>query len=255
MDMINAAESSVPAPQTRPETIVTTSWDDGHRLDSRLAELLSTFGVPATFYISPENTEIPAGSRLPHGEIKRLAEGFEIGSHTNSHPRLTHISDAEAMHEIALGKESLEQIIGNSVDSFCYPGGVYKQRHIRMVHSAGFTMARTVRRGCTTISPRYEVSTTLHAYRHLVDIPRAASLGRKHGITGCISMYTNWDDAAIALFHQTLVTGGIYHLWGHSWEIDRNDDWRRLERVLRVIGGRGDVRYVENRKLPFTTGS
>jgi peptidoglycan-N-acetylglucosamine deacetylase len=245
----------VTAPQNTPETMVTTSWDDGHLLDSRLAALLSKYSIPATFYISPQNREIPAASRLSDSEIASLASNFEIGAHTLTHPRLTQLSDAEAMREIALGKDSLEQLIATSVDSFCYPGGAYRHRHIRMVRNVGFTMARTVRRGHTTISPRYEVSTTCHTYRHLVDIPRAVNLGRKNGMTGCISMYTNWDDAAIALFHQTLVTGGIYHLWGHSWEIDRNDDWHRLERVLRVIGRRGDVRYVENRKLPFTTSS
>jgi peptidoglycan-N-acetylglucosamine deacetylase len=251
MNLTYAAEADMTAPQHTLETIVTTSWDDGHRLDARLAALLSKYSIPATFYISPENREIPAGSRLSQGEITSLASNFEIGAHTHTHPRLTRLSDAEAMREIALGKDALEQIIGSSVDSFCYPGGVYRNRHIRMVRNAGFTMARTVRRGYTTISPRYEVSTTCHAYRHLVDIPRAVSLGRKHGATGCIRMYTKWDDAAIALFHQTLVTGGIYHLWGHSWEIDRNDDWRRLERVLRVIGRRRDVVYVENRGLQF----
>jgi len=36
---------------------------------------------------------------------------------------------------------------------------------------------------------------------------------------------------------------------GHSWEIDRNHDWSRLERVLKHIAGRTDVRYVTNGEL------
>jgi peptidoglycan/xylan/chitin deacetylase (PgdA/CDA1 family) len=247
MNTGNASATDSTVARKIGQTIVTTSWDDGHRLDSRLAALLSRYAVPATFYVSPENREIPVADRLSNSEISSLAADFEIGGHTQTHARLTQLNDADAMREIVVGKDSLEQVIGRSVDSFCYPGGAYRQRHIPIVRSAGFTMARTVRRGYTAASPRYEVATTCHAYRHLVDIARAVSLGRQRGI----AMYMNWDDAAIALFHRTLASGGVYHLWGHSWEIDKHDDWHRLERVLRVIGGRTDVVYAENRALQF----
>ena len=43
---------------------VTTSWDDGHRLDLRLAEILDEYQLPATFYISPASTEIAPADRL-----------------------------------------------------------------------------------------------------------------------------------------------------------------------------------------------
>ena len=33
------------------DILITTSWDDGHPLDLRLAELLHKYDVPATFYI------------------------------------------------------------------------------------------------------------------------------------------------------------------------------------------------------------
>ena len=31
---------------TSPKAVVTTSWDDRHRLDSRLTELLAEYGAP-----------------------------------------------------------------------------------------------------------------------------------------------------------------------------------------------------------------
>jgi len=34
------------------KVIVTTSWDDGHLLDLRLAQLLQDAGLKGTFYIS-----------------------------------------------------------------------------------------------------------------------------------------------------------------------------------------------------------
>jgi len=29
--------------------------------------------------------------------------------------------------------------------------------------------------------------------------------------------------------------GGIWHLWGHSWEIEANSDWDKLESIFRLI--------------------
>ncbi len=54
---------------------------------------------------------------------------------------------------------------------------------------------------------------------------------------------------AIALFDTVLETGGVFHLWGHSWELDGRRDWERLDRVLDYIAGRSDVRYVANGEL------
>jgi len=43
---------------------ITTSWDDGHVLDMRLASLLTHYGFKGTFYISPHDREIPVEQRL-----------------------------------------------------------------------------------------------------------------------------------------------------------------------------------------------
>ena len=37
--------------------IVTTSWDDGHPLDLKVADILSEFGIQGTFYVAPYNRE------------------------------------------------------------------------------------------------------------------------------------------------------------------------------------------------------
>lgn len=34
-----------------PATYITTSWDDGHPLDLRVAELLSEYHLQGTFYV------------------------------------------------------------------------------------------------------------------------------------------------------------------------------------------------------------
>jgi ABC-type uncharacterized transport system YnjBCD substrate-binding protein len=51
------------------------------------------------------------------------------------------------------------------------------------------------------------------------------------------------------MFDRVNREGGVFHLWGHSWEIDRYKDWDRLEKVLRYISGHENVTYATNRDL------
>jgi peptidoglycan/xylan/chitin deacetylase (PgdA/CDA1 family) len=227
---------------------ITTSWDDGHVLDDRLAHLLEAYALPATFYIAPRNVEIPPEDRLDVHGLRALAERFEIGGHTLRHLRLPTLDDDDARAEIRDGKHALEDAIGLPVDTFCYPAGRYQAQHVAMVRDEGFRVARTVRRHETGTSAPLEMATTMHTYRHLVDGPTAALLaGLRPVRTG--RFYWNWDEMAMALFDKVLAVGGIYHLWGHSWEIDDHGDWARLERVFAYISGRAGVEYVTNGEL------
>jgi hypothetical protein len=58
-----------------------------------------------------------------------------------------------------------------------------------------------------------------------------------------------WDALARAMFDQVVKDGGVYHIWGHSWEIDEHDDWERLENVFRYISANPEVSYVTNGEL------
>ncbi len=242
--------SARPADGAAAVVFVTTSWDDGHVLDDVLAARLEDNGLKGTFYIAPRNIEIAASDRMRPKEIRSLSERFEIGGHTLTHVRLPTLPDATAHAEIVNGKDALEDIVGQRLTSFCYPGGRYRARHRWMVRDAGFTLARTVRRGVTAPSAPFETHTTVNAYRHLVDGPAATRLARGHLATAS-RYYRNWDDMAIATFDQLMTTGGIFHLWGHSWEIDARRDWARLDRVCRHIARIPGVRYIENRDLPI----
>jgi peptidoglycan/xylan/chitin deacetylase (PgdA/CDA1 family) len=226
--------------------VVTTSWDDGSVLDIRLAELLKRENLSGTFYIAPENRELPPSGRLSKEDVRVLANDFEIGAHTMTHPRLTSITDDGALREIQMSKTTLEAWSQKTVTSFCYPGGAYNEKHKRMVKDSGFLLARTVRRFSMDIPlDRFALPTTLHAYRHWSDIvPIAQASGRQF-----LKNYLNWDDLAITIFDRVLERGGTFHLWGHSWEIEKNHDWERLERVFKHIARRPGVRYVANNQL------
>ena len=157
--------------------IVTTSWDDGHCLDVRLAEILEEHELPGTFYIAPASAEIAPADRLSRSDITAISKKFEIGAHTFTHPRLTSLTEAAARQEIIGSRSYLEDLTGRQMRSFCYPGGVFSPEHVHQVRDAGFTYARTVQRFALDAgSDPLRSPTTVHAYRHLVDITPAFRL-------------------------------------------------------------------------------
>jgi peptidoglycan/xylan/chitin deacetylase (PgdA/CDA1 family) len=228
--------------------IVTSSWDDGHKYDLRLAQMLQQYGLKATFYVSPRNREWAQGDLLTQGEINEIGKDFEIGSHTVTHPRLPTISQSQAREEIVGSKSMLEDITGQAILSFCYPGGAYTSAHPHLVREAGYQFARTVVRYASSIEEPYEAPTSLHAHNHWgSDIWKIAELAKFKPIA--IARYREWDSLGRAMFDRIARAGGVFHIWGHSWEIDQHNGWERLEGMFRYLSARPGVKYVTNGEL------
>jgi hypothetical protein len=51
------------------------------------------------------------------------------------------------------------------------------------------------------------------------------------------------------LFDQVLREGGLWHLYGHSWEIEQGGLWAGLAEMLDYVCGREGVLYLSNRDV------
>lgn len=225
---------------------ITTSWDDGHILDLKLAELLKKYGLRGTFYVSPEDREISAHDRLTDDQVRELSLEYEIGAHTMTHPHLTKVDIDNATKEIIDSKAYIEKVTGKRVTSFCYPAGFFNEQCESIVKAAGFTYARTVNRFAFRLGANpFAAPTTIHAYRHWSD---ALPILREVGLKRFLACYLHWDELAITLFDQA-PDGGVFHLWGHSWEVEKNGDWARLERVFAHIAHKKNAEYLSNADL------
>lgn len=229
------------------KVLVTTSWDDGHVLDIRLSELLKKYNLKGTFYVSPNNQEFNKADLLNNDALKVLGSSFEIGAHTMTHPHLTKVNINDAKKEILDSKVYLEKELGKEIKSFCFPAGYYIPEHKSILKELGFNFSRTVERfSIKNAFDSYFAPTTVHAYRHLTDIFKVIKVV---GVRKFLKTYFNWDELAIFMFDKTLKEGGVYHIWGHSWEIEKNHDWDRLERVFKYISNKDGVNYVTNSEL------
>jgi peptidoglycan/xylan/chitin deacetylase (PgdA/CDA1 family) len=235
-------------------SFVTTSWDDGDRADIKLAMLLRDKEISGSFYIPI----LPFGSRpaLIHQDLRALfSEGFEIGAHGVSHVPLWGLKADELSKEVGGCKPVLEDILGEKVRMFCYPRGRFDQNAIRAVKRAGYLGARTVRMLSIGMDfPPFEVPTTVQTFPHsrssyFRNIARARQLDSLQTCIAHAGDLGNWLDLAKRLFDSVVAEGGIWHLYGHSWEIDQLGLWEDLEEVLDYVSRRPGVHYVTNGEL------
>ena len=120
----------------------TTSWDDGHPLDLKLADLLDRHGLPGTFYVPLRNREgLPV---MEAGALRQLDGRFEIGSHTLDHHYADRGDAGTWARQVIDGKAALEQALGHAVAGFCYPGGRADAAARQVVRGAGFAYARSI---------------------------------------------------------------------------------------------------------------
>lgn len=223
--------------------IISTSWDDGHVLALKLAELLDKYGLTGTFYVARQYLD----ARMTDTQLRDLSQRHELGAHTLTHPTLTDIDDAQAREEIVGSKSWLEDIIGKPVTSFCYPKGKYTKTHRNMVQEAGYSMARTVvpydfGKG----DDPFQMPTTIHAYpfplRPIKGLrgfrtrlqPIRRFMPQRSRLNVPFSALTSWTSLAMALLDEAQRRDGIWHLWGHSWEIEKYGMWSQLEEILSI---------------------
>ncbi len=203
---------------------VIASFDDGVKEDLILSEMMKKYDIPTIFYfpVHPLVVNEPNGRvSLTPAERKYISRDHEIGSHTMTHPLLTRIPIAEAINQIFNSKIELMHEFGQDINSFCYPRGYANPELEMTVKDAGYTNARGVGVGYIDKpeNPFY-TNTTVH-----VGCDRKEYAG------------LSWLEYALKMI--TLCGGkSIYSIFGHGWEISRNNSWQKLEMLLGKLADR-----------------
>ena len=197
--------------------IITTSWDDGFWLDLKLAELLDKYSLKGTFYIPQKYTKKPLTKR----QIRNIASRHEIGAHSLTHRDLTRLNAEELIREIRGSKIYLEDIIQKEVKMFAYPWGRFNLRLKKEVKSAGFQGARTTAKLNSNHNDPFEFGITLG-----VNISRIP--------------LKNWFWAACLTVGNRVNSKAVWHLAGHSREVEYFGMWKALERLFEYVQGWGE---------------
>ena len=138
-----------------PKRPIILTFDDGY-VDNytNLLPLMQAYGYRGVLYLLGDFElrhnawDLAAHPAEPRAELmsepqKRafVAAGWEIGAHTQTHPRLAALPPAEAAAEIGQSKAELERRLGIDVQSFAYPYGDFSPETKRLVAEAGFRYA------------------------------------------------------------------------------------------------------------------
>lgn len=231
----------------------TTSWDDGSIHDLKLAELLARYSIKGTFYIPIKNLE--RNDSLEPEQIKLISELFEIGGHTYSHMVLSDVDYYTAKREIEEGKKALEDIISKSVVTFCPPRGKFKKKHLELIQYAGFKLVRTVgylrtRNIVESYNNMSLLHTTFQFYPHK-PLTYIISALKRNDREGFIHIWKNisnltWHKFLRNIFREVESSGGVFHLWGHSWELEEYNLWNELEDFLKYMRDYENIQTLTN---------
>lgn len=146
------------------ERLVVPTFDDAFASVIELAfPIMSRLGVPGTVFVPTDYPDQPPPMAWdgtdrwlggPHEdelrcmsweELDRLAEaGWEIGSHTRSHPRLTQLDDESLAAELEGSRTACEQRLGRPCRSLAYPYGDWDERVASAAGAAGYESAATL---------------------------------------------------------------------------------------------------------------
>jgi len=100
----------------------------------------------------------------------------------------------------------------------------------------------------------FEIPTTLQIFPHpklnyIKNLVRARRFESLQVYLANRTWLGNWLELAERLFDSVLQNGGIWHLWGHSWEIDELGLWEDLKKILDYVCNRQGVAYLSNGEL------
>ncbi|HVO65304.1 MAG TPA: polysaccharide deacetylase family protein [Syntrophales bacterium] len=202
-------------------------WDDGIVDDLRLADILRRYNALATFCLNPGLYREERTFGWIHGdrEVWRLGinelyvvyNGFEVCSHSMTHPYLTEVSSDRLDWEVRVSRDILQDLFKKPVLGFCYPFNLYNERVKASVRAAGYVWARGGRDVENIFPP---------------DDPLESSFS-------CHFLSPNfWSK-----FDEARRGSGVFSFWGHSCEIANEGMWKDFEATIKKISSLTETQW------------
>src|SRR3954471_4121143 len=142
-----------------PSKPIVVSFDDGYLSHYTHARpVLKALGWPGVLNLEVNNVR---PGDLTADQVRRLiAAGWEVDSHTITHPDLTTIADSQLRQELVGSRRYLQKRFGVPANYFCYPAGRYDSRVAAAVKVAGYRAATTTQPGLASPKKPFELNRT-----------------------------------------------------------------------------------------------
>ena len=130
----------------RPKDGIMITFDDGYRDNFEIAApILFKFKIPFSVFVITDFIRQARKNYINESMLKELGSHplVSIGSHSQSHARLTKCNRKELANEISGSKSYLEDLLGREIDMFSYPHGdfnsVVRSEVLKSGYKLGFT--------------------------------------------------------------------------------------------------------------------
>lgn len=140
------------------------TFDDGYRsILDRALPVLGELGVPATVFVPTDlideaglfghmsDAHLPSPAQeeelrcMSWGQVRKLADaGWEVGSHTCTHPHLPGVDDRRLVAELRRSRAVCEERLERPCESIAYPYGSHDARVVAATAAAGYRFAVTL---------------------------------------------------------------------------------------------------------------
>lgn len=128
-----------------PAKPIVITFDNGYIAQATFAPaVMARYGWPGVLNEITENHL--ANWRLAH----LISIGWEIDSHSLTHPDLTKVTAGELRDQVVGSREFLQATFRIPANSFCYPSNRYDAAVVAAVRTAGYTNALTENAGLAT---------------------------------------------------------------------------------------------------------
>jgi peptidoglycan/xylan/chitin deacetylase (PgdA/CDA1 family) len=139
-----------------PRRPVVVSFDDGYADQVRHAlPALRRARWPGVLNLALDFLPAMGG---PAAVRRLLAAGWEIDSHSITHPDLTTLAPARMRAELAGSRARIRELFGVPANFFAYPSGHLNASVVAAVRRAGYLAATTTRTGYATPRDRFRLA-------------------------------------------------------------------------------------------------
>jgi peptidoglycan/xylan/chitin deacetylase (PgdA/CDA1 family) len=141
-----------------PRRPIVVSFDDGYLSHyTRAAPALKRLGWPGVLNLEVNNARTPGD--ISQRQVRALvADGWEVDSHTVTHPDLTTLPPDRLREELVSSRAWLRRHFHVPVDYFCYPSGRFDATVEAAVKAAGYRLATTTQPGLARPARPFELA-------------------------------------------------------------------------------------------------
>lgn len=198
---------------------IVLTFDDGTIYDKKFIALLKKYNLTCSLNLNSglddfiwyynDEKEI---KRLKLSENKNLYDGFEICSHSFTHPHMTMLNDGEVIKQVTDDINRLEEVFQREITTFAFPFHDYNEDIIEIIKNNTKVKNIRISKICNDYLPLDRFHIHLNAFYDDEDV------------------YDKLDE-----FSKNNLDKSIFTIVGHSYEFEVKNDWEKIERLLQYL--------------------